>query len=302
MTVTRFAIAVCLALTACKTPRDATRTELLWPDGAPRARGKLKGDKPALFYFLPAPQQRNGLLAVIASGGSYGHHGGLPHEGFNTARWLVERGITAVVVRYRVGGSGRYNHVDFIADGKRAVRTVRSQAEELGIDPDRIGMMGFSAGGHLASSLANQCPNDTGDPGADDPVERASCRIAWAVAVYPVISQDDRYAHRRSRRNLLRRIKNPPPELLVELSTNTQVNTNTSPIFIVTTKRDSKVDWRNSQLLYDALLNNGIETHFHLAEDGRHGVGIPKKPQDMPQMAQWSELFLDWLRGLGVLD
>src|SRR5690606_21176468 len=135
-------LAAWLGLGGC-TPSDFARKELLWPDGAPGARGTAKGDRPELFYYLPAPEKATGVAAIVAPGGSYAHTGGLRPEAFPTARWLAEQGIVAVVLRYRVSGDG-YAHDDFLKDGSRAVQRVRAQAGELGVDPSKIGFVGFS--------------------------------------------------------------------------------------------------------------------------------------------------------------
>jgi acetyl esterase/lipase len=238
---------------------------------------------------------------VIAAGGSYGHQLGLAHEGFEVARWLAAHGVTAVVLRYRVGGASGYDHADFLADGQRAVRTVRAEAASLGVDPDRIGMIGFSAGGHLASWVATRCAEDLGDTQASDPVQRASCRVAFSVLVYPVITLDDPYAHRRSRNNLVGSRRRPPTELARRLSTDTLVTPATPPAFLVHSRRDRKVDAHNSVLFYRALVDRGVPAELWLAEDGDHGVGLAMDRPNMPQMAAWPQRCLRWLEDLDVL-
>lgn len=294
----RLLVAV-LGVFACQ-PHDADSSALLWPDGAPRAQGKRLGDEPRLYDYLPDPKRRTGTAVVVAGGGSYGHHAGIGHEAEDTAKWLTERGITAVVVRYRVGRAGFYNHQDFAADGKRAVRTVRSRAGDLGIDPEKIGMIGYSAGGHLAAMVSNQCSDDEGDREASDPVERASCRLAFAVLVYPVITMDDRWAHRRSRENLLNGIDAPSPDLLEGLSMETQVTAATPPTVLVHSRRDVRVDWNNSRLYHEALVRHGVPAELWVFEDGRHGVGIADDPRRMPQMSTWPDRFVAWLKRLGL--
>jgi len=284
-------------------PRWAAAEEqnLLWPEGAPRARGQSPDDRPELYYFYPEGDARSETAVVVASGGSYGHHGGLHSEGFKTAAWLAKRGILAVVVRYRVGVFDAYNHVDFIADGKRAVRTLRSRATSLGIDPERIGMIGFSAGGHLASALATQCGEDLGDPASGDPIEQEPCRIAFAVLVYPVITSDERYRHDRSWRNLLGGIPSPSSDLIRGLSTETQVTPNTAPTFLVHSRLDRKVHPRNSELFHEALLRAGVPTELWLFDDGGHGVGLARNERRMPEMATWPTRCLTWLQRIGML-
>jgi acetyl esterase/lipase len=282
-----------VSLGGCNAPEPA-KSAPLWSGKVPRARGTARGDSPQLYYFLPNPAHANRIAVVVAAGGSYGHQWAVPSEGFRTAEWLAERGFVAVVVRYRVGQAG-YNHIDFLADGKRAVRTVRAQARELGIDPQRIGMMGFSAGGHLAALVSIRCADDPGNPRAKDPMDRPSCRLAFAVPVYPVVTMDDRYVHKRSRNNLLRRVSDPSPELVRSLSLETQVTPRTPPTFVVTTRLDRKVDPHNSELYYEALKENGVASELWIFEDGSHGVGIADDPVAMPQMSTWPTRFVSWL-------
>jgi acetyl esterase/lipase len=163
------------------------------------------------------------------------------------------------------------------------------------VDPERIGMMGFSAGGHLAALVSNRCADDPGNPKAKDPIDRPSCKLAFAVPVYPVVTMDDRYVHRRSRNNLLTRVSEPSPELVRSLSIETQVTPKTPPTFVVTTSRDRKVDPHNSELYYEALQKNGVASELWIFDDGSHGVGIADDPVEMPQMSTWPNRFVSWL-------
>jgi acetyl esterase/lipase len=284
-----------LWLVACA-PTDFQRREALWPGGAPGARGTKIGDTPELFYYLPAPGTANGAAAIVAPGGSYAHTGGLRVEAFPTARWLAERGFVAVVLRYRVSGDG-YAHRDFLADGKRAVQRVRAQAGELGVDPAKIGMIGFSAGGHLAGFVGNECPKQ-GDAAAAEAVERVSCRPDWVVMVYPVVTIDDRWAHQRSKRSMLGE-EAASPELMQKLSLEQRASADSPPAFLVHSRRDSKVMFHNSELYYEALRPHGVPAELKLYDDGRHGVGLAQR-SGMPQMARWPAEMLAWLKALGV--
>ena len=286
-----------LAAPACM-GHDATRRELLWPSEAPGAKGSRAGDRPELWYYLPPPDKATGMAMIVAPGGSYAHTGGLRVEAFPTARWLVERGIAAIVLRYRVGNDD-YHHREFLADGQRAVRVVRSQAAQLGIDPRKIGMVGFSAGGHLAGWVGATC-GPQGDPDDLDPMARVSCRPDFVVMVYPVVTLDDRWAHQRSKDNLL----GPDRRLLgIEdrLSLEKLVHQGIPPALIVTTRRDKKVDPHNSELFFAAMQAQARPAELIIYDDGRHGVGLAQKP-GMPDMRQWPEQMLGWLRGLGLLQ
>lgn len=285
-----------LWLVACG-PAGAARQELLWPQGAPGALGTGKGDRPELYYYMPAKERAVGAAAIVAPGGSYAHTGGLGPEAFPTARWLAEQGLVAVVLRYRVSGDG-YAHRDFLADGRRAVQRVRAQAGELGVDPGKIGFVGFSAGGHLAGFVASACAQ-AGDPQASDPLERVSCRPDFIVMVYPVVTLDDRWAHQRSKRSLLGG-EAPTQSLVDSLSLEKRVTPAMPPSMLVHSRRDAKVMVHNSELLGAALQAQGVPTSLQLYDDGRHGVGLARRP-GMPEMATWPATMLAWLRGLGVL-
>lgn len=280
-----------LVLAGCM-PDDFQRQQVLWPEGTPQAQGNGKADRPELFFYLPAKEKMTGAAAIVAPGGSYAHTGGLRTEAFPTARWLVERGIVAVVLRYRVSGDG-YDHKDFLADGRRAMQVVRSQASELDIDPNRIGMIGYSAGGHLAGLVAANCPKE-GDPEAKDELERVSCRPDFVVMVYPVVTLDDRYTHDRSKRSLVGAEYPPSPELEQQLSLEQQVTADTPPTFLVHSRNDKKVVPKNSELLYEALQAKGVPSELHVYKDGDHGVGLAQRG-GMPEMSTWPAALLGWL-------
>jgi len=285
---------------------DAARRAPLWPGGAPAAKGDSKGDRPELFFYLPPPEKATGVAVIVAPGGSYAHTGGLAVEAFPTARWLVKQGITAIVLRYRVSNDD-YHHRDFLADGKQAVRIVRAQAGKLGVDPGKIGFIGFSAGGHLAAFVGTACPPLHGPPGLDavdpddpDPLMRVSCRPDFIVMVYPVVTLDDRWAHQRSKRSMLGPEDPPPLGLLEKLSLEKQVTATTPPAFLVHSRRDAKVDFHNSELFHEAMLAGGRPSELHVYDDGKHGVGLAQKP-GMPRMREWPRQMLQWMRGLGML-
>jgi acetyl esterase/lipase len=271
-------------------PVNNPATVLLWPDGAPGALGKDDGDVPTLTIYLPAAPQATGAGIVICPGGGYGALA-VDHEGHQVARFLTSRGVAAFVVKYRLGP--RYRHPAMLQDALRAIRYVRWNAEEFRLRSDRIGIMGFSAGGHLASSAATLF--DTGTPDAPAPIDRLSSRPDFAVLAYPVIAMGEGVTHRGSMRNLLG--DDPPPDLVRQLSTEKQVTANTPPTFLFHTNEDSGVVPENSVEFYLALRRAGVPAELHVFEKGRHGVGLA--PAD-PVLRGWPDLLLAWMKGRGL--
>src|SRR6266850_5254179 len=211
----------------------------LWREGAPGALGTADNDIPTITPFLTSdPATASGAAMVILPGGGYG--GLAPHEGKGYADWLVTNGITCFVVKYRLGSSG-YRHPRMLEDAARSVRLVRARAEEWKIDPKRVGLMGSSAGGHLASTLLTHF--DAGKPDADDPIERQSSRPDIGILCYPVITMGE-HTHQGSKNNLLG--KDPSPELAKLLSNELQVTKQTPPCFLFHTYEDTAVPVENS--------------------------------------------------------
>jgi len=187
------------------------KVELLWPNGAPGAAGSEDADRPTLSIHLPAPEMAVGAGVVVCPGGGY-RALAMDHEGQQIAQWLNSLGVAAFVLKYRLGP--RYRHPAPLQDAQRAIRTVRLRAREFGLAPDRIGIWGFSAGGHLASTAATHF--DAGNPAAAEPLERLSSRPDFAILAYPVISFTTEFSHRGSLNNLLG--ENPDPKLVELLS------------------------------------------------------------------------------------
>jgi len=267
------------------------QTILLWPGGAPGAVGDEDADRPTLTVYLPPADRAVPTGVVVCPGGGYVKLA-MDHEGRQVAEWLNSLGVAAFVLKYRLGP--RYRHPAPLQDAKRALRLVRSRASEFRIAPDRIGVWGFSAGGHLASTLATHF--DAGDPAAADPVERVSCRPDFAILAYPVISFVTAHAHKGSRRNLLG--DNPDPALVENLSNEKQVTARTPPTFLFHTNEDAGVPAENSVLFYLALRRAGVPAELHIYERGRHGVGLA--PND-PVLSSWPQRLADWLRVRGLL-
>jgi len=266
--------------------------ELVWPDGAPGALGDTEADKPTLqVYSLPADEV-NGTGVIICPGGGYTHLA-TDHEGHDVAVWLNSLGITAFMLRYRV--APRYRQPAPLQDARRAVRMVRHRAAEWMVDPARIGILGFSAGGHLASITATRW--NEGNAGADDPIDRGSSRPDFAVLAYPVITFTTRYAHNGSMENLLGDDNSEKMQQM--LSSERHVNAGTPPTFLVHAGDDKGVAPENSVLFYLALRKAGVACEIHIYERGGHGFGLA--PAD-PVLASWPVRCVDWLRGRGLLD
>ena len=266
-------------------------TRLLWPGGAPGALGSDDADKPSITIYLPPQDKANGAAVVVSPGGGYGHLA-MDHEGKQVAEWLNARGIAAFVLKYRLGP--RYHHPIELGDAQRALRIVRAQAAEFRVAPDHIGVWGFSAGGHLASTLGTHF--DAGNASAPDPIDRVSCRPDFMILAYPVISMESAYTHKGSRLNLLG--DNPDPKLVELLSNEKQVTPQTPPTFLFHTDSDQTVPAENSVLLYLALRKAGVPAEMHIYERGRHGVGLA--PKD-PVLSTWPDRLADWLKNRGAI-
>jgi acetyl esterase/lipase len=269
----------------------------LWPDGkAPGALGNGENDTPTLTLF-PAPVEKaSGAAMVICPGGGYG--GFAAHEGAAYAEWLASNGITGVVLKYRLGSHG-YRHPVMLQDVSRAVRVTRSKAAEWKIDPKRIGLMGSSAGGHLASTLLTHF--DAGKADATDPVERESSRPDLGVLCYPVISMGP-LTHAGSRTNLLG--KDPAPDLVELLSNEKHVTAQTPPCFIFHTAEDNAVKVENALEFAAALRKAGVPFELHVFEKGAHGIGLGKgRAGTGPEsLHPWTRACLDWLKLHGFLE
>jgi len=269
---------------------SAPQTVPLWTGEAPGAIGSEDQDRPTLTIFLPFGQKIPTGVIVCPGGG----YGGLAdnHEGRQVANWLNSVGITAFVLKYRLGP--RYHHPVELHDAQRAIRMVRSRAKEFGIAADRIGIMGFSAGGHLASSTGTHF--DAGDGNASDAIDRFGSRPDFMVLVYPVISFTTPYTHVGSMQHLLG--DHPDPKLAEEMSSELQVTAQTPPTFLLSTNEDTVVPSENSVLFYLALRKNKVPAELHIFEKGPHGVGLALRD---PALSVWPTLLLNWLRVRGLL-
>ena len=265
----------------------------LWPEGAPGALGSSTNDIPTLTPYLPDDPNATGAAIVICPGGGYGKLA--PHEGNDYALWLNQQGVTCFVLKYRLGSNG-YRHPAMLNDAARAVRWVRAHADEFKVDTHRVGILGSSAGGHLASTLMTHF--DSGNAQAKDPVERESSRPDLGILCYAVISLGE-FTHQGSKNNLLG--KNPAPELVKLLSNELQVTTNTPPCFLWSTFEDQAVPMENTFLFAEALRKNRVRFDLHIYEQGRHGIGL-KDEAPFANPHPWAGDCLFWLKVLGFLN
>lgn len=263
---------------------------LLWPAGAPGALGDKDADKPTITVYLPEPSMATGTGVVIFPGGGYANVC-VEKEGTPVAEWFRERGVAAFVVRYRVAP---YRHPAPLMDAQRAIRIVRARAAEWGVKPDKIGTMGFSAGGHLTSCTGTMF--DKGDAKAADLIDQQSCRPDFMVLCYPVISTTEPCTHVGSRRNLLG--ENPDPKLVEEMSTEKRVTSETPPTFLFHTDADKGVPSENSVLFYLALRHAKVPAEMHIYEPGGHGSGLAL---DNPVLSQWTKQLEAWMRARKLL-
>jgi len=264
---------------------------VLWPAGAPGAHGSEEPDVPTITVRTPPPEEANGGAVVICPGGGYGHLA-KQHEGYDIAEWLNSFGVAGFILRYR--HAPQYRHPAPLLDVQRAIRTVRARAQEWHVDPGRVGVMGFSAGGHLASTAGTHF--DSGSPNADDATDRVNCRPDFMILAYPVISLTTDYTHRGSRRNLLG--EDPDPELVKSLSNELQVTAETPPTFLFHTTADRAVPPENSILFYLALRKADVAAEMHIYQEGRHGLGLAPK---QAAVASWPDRCREWLQVQGML-
>jgi len=269
-------------------PNAEPETLLLWPGGAPGTLGNDDADRPTLTIYRA--RQPSGASVIVAPGGGYGALAS-NHEGRQVANHLNAAGVTAFVLKYRLGP--RYRHPIELGDAQRAIRLVRARAAEFGIAADRIGMMGFSAGGHLAATVGTHF--DAGKPDAADAIERASSRPDFLILAYPVVSFDPAITHAGSVRNLLG--EKPDPALIEDLSNDLRVTPDTPPTFLFHTNADTGVVAENSVRFYLALRRAKVPAELHIFENGPHGVGLALGD---PALSAWPTLLTTWLRARGL--
>ena len=273
----------------------------LWDGPAPASAGAAEKNRPTVTVYRPAEGKANGSAVVICPGGGYGFLA-LDHEGKQVAEFLVEHGVAAFVLKYRITAKDRPGPLLTapLLDAQRAIRHVRANAKAYKVDPKRVGVWGFSAGGHLASTAATHF--DAGKEDTADATDRVSCRPDFAILAYPVISMRTDVTHSGSRTNLL---GDKPDDKLVEFYSNElQVTKETPPTFLFHTDEDTAVLPENSILFYQALKKHKIPAEMHIYEKGPHGVGLgsdPKWTHGVKTVATWPERLVVWMIGRGLL-
>ena len=287
-----FSISLAMAQPAPSPIRD-TQTIPLWTGTAPGALGTGEADIPSLTAYLPFGRSTSGMTAVIVLPGGGYQNLAMNHEGRQVANYLNSAGIVAFVLQYRLGP--RYHHPVELEDAQRAIRIVRSHAAEWRIAADHIGVLGFSAGGHLAATVSTQF--DSGKPQAQDLVDRAGSRPDFAILGYPVISLTEPWTHQGSKTNLLG--DHPSADLAKSLSADQSVTASTPPTFLFLTNADTTVPAENSVAYYLALRKAGVPAEMHIFEQGPHGVGLAI---NNPALGEWPKLLMNWMRVHGLVQ
>jgi acetyl esterase/lipase len=271
-------------------PQGSPKQYTLWPKGAPDAKGEKPEDIPHVTVYLPSANTATGAAIVICPGGGYGGLA-MDHEGKQIAQWCNSMGVAGIILKYRVKP---YRHPSPLLDAQRALRFTRAHAKEWSIDPTKLGILGFSAGGHLASTAGTHF--DKGQKDADDPIDQQSCRPDFMILCYPVITLKGPFAHMGSRYNLLG--TDADEKLVDSLCNETQVTKETPPTFLVHTTQDTAVPPENSTLFYMALHKAKVPAELHIFEKGQHGLGLG--PKDLP-FHNWPMLCRSWLQTRGIL-
>ena len=267
----------------------------LWDGQVPGALGTEATDVPVITPYIPAPETATGAAVVVCPGGGYGHLA-MDHEGEQIGQWLKRIGVAAFVLRYRLPANG-YRHPIPLMDAQRAIRMVRFNASLWNVKPDKIGIMGFSAGGHLASSAGTHFSVPVALDGYEaDEVDAADCRPDFMVLIYPVISMQEEITHMGSRNNLLG--KNPSTELVDLMSNEKQVTAKTPPTFLVHASDDKAVLPENSIRFYQALLKADVPAEMHMYLKGGHGFGMRPNAR---RASEWPGLCEGWMRQMTFL-
>jgi acetyl esterase/lipase len=286
-------IAVAMMIVAMARAQE-DREITLWPDGAPGALGTAAKDIPTLTPYRSDTPRPGGAAIVICPGGAYQRLA--PHEGRDYALFLNQRGLSCFVLKYRLAADG-YRHPAMMQDGLRAIRHLRAHSEKLQIDPKRIGIMGSSAGGHVASTVMTHF--DAGDPKSSDPIERQSSRPDFGILCYPVITMGP-FAHAGSKKGLLG--ESPSDEQVNLLSNELQVTPQTPPCFIWHGLDDRSVPVENSLRFAEALRKQGVPFELHIYQSARHGIGLGDRTPPFSEALPWTGDLLLWLKLINAIN
>lgn len=278
----------------------------LWPDEIPFSNGIIGEEvvengrvrniqDPTITVYLPEKEKATGAAVVICPGGGY-RLLAIQHEGHDVAKWLNELGIAGIVLKNRLPTSDNITDTSEVAmtDAQRAIRMVRYNSAEWGIMPDKIGIMGFSAGGHLASTVGTHF--DYGIVDSNDSIQKITCRPDFMILLYPVISMSEEFMHSGSMKNLIG--KNPSKEQMLRFSNEKQVSEETPPTFLAHSSDDTGVPVANSIRFYEALHAKGVSAELHIYNSGRHGYGLGRKDGTSHNM--WPENCAAWLQDMVI--
>lgn len=287
-----------------------TSTQNLWPEGIPGFKLNTgysekatisegistrfeKVTDPALFVYLPSREKASGTAVLICPGGGYGALA-FGHEGHAIAKWLNENGVAGIILKYRLPSDMimKDKSIGPLQDVQEALRVIRRNSAGWGIDPAKIGVIGFSAGGHLASTLSTHY-----DEIVYEVKDDVSARPDFSLLIYPVITFDSSFTHAGSRRNLIG--DDPPDAAVKHFSNELQVNENTPPAFLVHSGDDKSVPVRNSIVYYQALQKHNIPSELHIFQRGGHGYGLAEGRETQ---SAWPDLCLSWMKSAGFLN
>ncbi len=277
----------------------------LWPEEIPFSSGVIGAEEitdrghvqniqdPTITVYLPEKENATGAAVVICPGGGY-RLLAINHEGHDVAKWFNEFGVIGIVVKNRLPTSDNITNKSEVAliDAQRAVRMTRYYASDWGIQTDKIGIMGFSAGGHLASTVGTQF--DKGISNSKDPIQKLSSRPDFMILMYPVISMSEDFMHKGSMKNLLG--ENPTEEQMLRFSNEKQVTADTPPTILIHSSDDKGVLVANSIKFYEALFQNGVSAELHIFNSGRHGFGLGRNDGSSHNM--WKENCEAWMKDM----
>jgi len=296
----QFLVAILFFASSFLSAQDLTLK--VWPNGAPNDNGMKEPEEKydgvrvrnvseaEMYVYLPEKEKNTGAAVVICPGGGYWIEA-MDHEGYDMAKWLQSKGIAGIVLKYRLP----YGHHEIPSgDARQTMRIVRMNAKEWGIDPDKLGIAGSSAGGHLASTVGTSF--DLGNKQSTDPIEKMSCRPDFMLLLYPVISFDESVGHMGSRKNLIG--EGNDWKLAKQYSNELNVTKETPPTFLILADDDKTVLPQNSVDFYLALKKYDIPAEMHIFQEGGHGFGMTKK--NLP-VDQWPDLFYSWLKAQKIV-